>query len=260
MNVSTRRRRGTAPSSVLLCLVVVMVTAACADSPGDSEPDVQCEVSPVIPSFTITGAVVPDSGELTLEGQLHALSIVAGVVELSVSDGVEIVEFSIENSGVDEIDLTSGRSVVVEYWHRQGFEGVARAIRISDRSGVALLVEDGDYGNAAGPSDLEPFTLGQSDVGCRNRANNPGSLNNFALTIEGGGAAAELMPGARSVITADGIDYAVRSLRSTSRHGDVLWTDAPYTYTSFSIARVPDAPGLVLTDPGGNELSALSSR
>ena len=246
MNLSSHRRLRDAPSSVVLCLVVTLASA-CGDSPGDSVSDVppptsatvitQCEESPVIPTFTITGAEVPDSGELTVKGEISVLSIAAGLVELSIGDGAEVVGFTIENSGVDEIDLTAGSSVVVDYRFRQGFEGVAQALRISDRAGVALIVEDGDYGSALGPAELEPFTVVQTDIGCRNRANHPGSLNNFGLTIEGAGVAAELMPGARSIIVVDGNDYAVRSLRSTSRHSDVEWTDAPYTHTSFSIAR-----------------------
>ncbi len=250
MNISSHRRLRPAPRSTVVCLVVVTLTAACGDSPDDSVSDVppptsatvttQCDVSPVIPSFTITGAEVPDSGELTVEGRISAFAVAAGHVEFSVDDGADLVEFAIENSGVDEIDLTPGRSVVVEYMQRQGFEGVAQAVRVSDPAGVVLVVEDGDYGNALGPAELEPFTVAQSDIGCRNRANDPGSLNNFALTIEAAGAAAELMPGARSIVTVDGSDYAVRSLRSTSRHSDVEWTDAPYTYTSFSIARLTD--------------------
>lgn len=250
MNLSSHRRLDANSGLVGLYLVVVMLASACGDSPGNSVPDVspststtvvtQCEESPVIPSFTITGVEVPDSGELIVEGQIRALSIAADAVELSVSDGTDGVGFTIENSGVDEIDLMSGSPVVVEYWYRQGFEGVAQAVRISDRSGVVLVVEDGDYGNALGPADLEPFTVAQTDIGCRNRANDPGSLNNFALTIAGAGAPIELMPGARSIVTVDGNDYAVRSLRSTSRHSDVEWTDAPYAYTSFSIARLAD--------------------
>ena len=241
MNLPSHRQLGAGPGLLVLCLTVVLVASACGDLPGDSAPDLQCEVSPVIPSFTVTGAEVPDSGELTMEGQISALSIAAGEVELSVSNGDDVVEFTIENSGIDEVDLTSGRPVVVEYWYRQGFEGVARALRISDRAGVALLVEDGNYGNAIGPADLEPLTVGQSDIGCRNRANNPGSLNNFVLTIETADAVTELMPGARSIITVDGNDFAARNLRSTARHSDVQWTDAPYTYTSFSIARLTDS-------------------
>ena len=254
MNLSSHRRLGAAPGLMMLCLVVVVLASSCGDSPGDSVPDVppptsamvitQCEEAPVIPSFTITGAEVPDSGELIIEGQINGLSIAAGVVDISISDGAEVVELTIENSGVDEIDLASGSSVVVEYWYRQGFEGVAQGLRVSDSAGVVLVVEDGDYGNALGPAELEPFTVAQSDIGCRNRANDPGSLNNFALTIEDAGASAELMPGARSIITVDGNDFAVRNLRSTSRHSDVEWTDAPYTYTSFSIARLADGSSI----------------
>jgi hypothetical protein len=35
--------------------------------------------------------------------------------------------------------------------------------------------------------------------------------------------------------------FCARNLRSTARHGDVQWTDAPYSYTSFSIARLTDS-------------------
>jgi hypothetical protein len=46
------------------------------------------------------------------------------------------------------------------------------------------------------------------------------------------------MPGESSVVVGEN-DYEARNLRSSSRHSDVEWTDAPYTYTSFSIVRLP---------------------
>lgn len=119
------------------------------------------------------------------------------------------------------------------------FEGVAQGVRIRDDAGLVLIVEDGDYSNAITGADLAPFTISQTDLGCRNRENRPGDLNNFGLSITVDDTTVLVLPGERALIAANGHNYSVVSLRSTSRHSDVEWTDAPYTYTSYSISRSP---------------------
>jgi hypothetical protein len=189
--------------------------------------------------FSIGGADDLDPDGWTVEGDVRSLDVDENRLALSVGDGSRPVDLAIESAGVAEIDLGVGSVVVVEYRRSQGFEGTARAVRVSDEDGVVMIVEDGDYGNALPPDRLAPFAIGQTDIGCRNRSNVPGSLNNFAVTIETTDAAVEVLPGERSIINLGGKDYAARNLRSTARHSDVVWTDAPYSYTSFSIVRLP---------------------
>lgn len=135
------------------------------------------------------------------------------------------------------IDLRVGAWVEIGAWNRQGFEGTARGFRIDDERGPVLLVDDGAYGNAIRGDDLAPFSVAQEDMGCRNRRNTPDDLNNFLLVVSAGAPLVKLVHGQSAELEAGGAVYTVLAVRSTSRVGDVRWTDAPYDYKSFVIAR-----------------------
>ncbi len=53
MNLPLHHQLGAGPGLLVLCLTVVLVASACGDLPGDSALDLECDVSPVIPSFTL---------------------------------------------------------------------------------------------------------------------------------------------------------------------------------------------------------------
>lgn len=137
------------------------------------------------------------------------------------------------------LDLVVGRDIQVDYWDRVGFGGSARGIRIRDGKGIILLADDGNYGMAVQGDDTKPFTIGQEDANCRNRRNTPGDLNNFYLVVSAEGKSVKLIHGGSAELDADGRIFTVLAVRSTARVGNVKWTDAPYSYKAYVIARMP---------------------
>ena len=138
-----------------------------------------------------------------------------------------------------ELDLSTGSEIEIDFWQTQGFEGTARGIRIGDGSGVVLIAEDGDYGNAIPEDDLAPFTVAQAAAGCRSHDNQIGDYDNFKLVVSAAGDSVELIHGEKGSLTSPFREYSVLALRSLVRPEDVFMTEAPFVYTSFVIARVP---------------------
>lgn len=239
--------------------LVVVVIAACGSgdeipeslpggdgSTADPSPvvspidqDETCSIVAVVPTISVTGDDDLDPVSWQVEGTVEAIDVSDDAMDIFVGRGDRSIGLTVQHSGVDRIDLAPGRHVSIDFRRNQGFEGEARGLRIVDDDGVVILVEDGDYGNAL-PSDLlSPFAFEQVDIGCRNRANEPTSLNNFSLSVTADEATIDVMPGGRATLDVGGSDYDVHALRSTSRHSGVEWTDAPYSFTSFAIARLP---------------------
>jgi hypothetical protein len=236
---------------VLLLVLSVLVSASCGegvDSASTSPSaalggrrNIDCEAAPLPnPVFDIQGAEVPKSGHLRLVGVLHGIAHTGGQVEISLrSEMPGQVIVRLDFARPVQLDLLTGSKVEIDYWELQGFEGAARGIRIRDDRGLVLIADDGDYGNAILEEDLAPFTVAQADAGCRNRENRPGDLNNFKLAVSAGDAPVELMHGETGSLMISSREYAILALRSVAGVGNVSWTDAPYEYTSFVIARVP---------------------
>lgn len=232
-------------------LMLVFMLTACGDRVGSATPAVSgppdggliidCEAVPLAnPLFDIEGAEVPKSGHLRLTGAVDGVVQAGGQVQIAIWDeqsGPVTVRLGFARPM--QIDLRTGTVVLIDYWQRQGFEGISRGIRISDDLGVVLIADDGDYGNAVLEDDLAPFTIAQTDAGCRNRENRPDDLNNFKLVVSAGEGSVELIHGATGELVTSSGEYVALALRSVARVGDVLWTDAPYEFTSFVIARVP---------------------
>ena len=236
---------------VLFLMMVVFVMAACGDpvgsatpsgsGPSDSEPTIDCEAMPLPnPELDIAGAEVPASGHLRLTGEVDGIVQTGGQVEISLRDEqTGPVTLRLDFARPIRIDLLTGSVVDIDYWQRQGFEGIARGIRIRDDLGLVLIADDGDHGNAILEEDLAPFTVAQTDAGCRNRENRPSDLNNFKLVVSAGEGSIELIHGATGNLMMSSGKYTTLALRSVARAGEVVWTDAPYEFTSFVIARVP---------------------
>ena len=190
--------------------------------------------------FGIEGADVPQSGHLALGGAVADIVQTGGRVEIALVDEMSReVTVRLEFARPVRIDLQTGSEVEIDYWRRQGFEGTADGIRIRDDSGLVLIADDGDYGNAIVGEDLAAFAVAQADAGCRNRDNAPDNLNNFKLVVSVGEGSVELTHGETASLTVLSRQYITLALRSVASVGDVFWTDAPTEHTSFVIARVP---------------------
>ena len=100
-------------------------------------------------------------------------------------------------------------------------------------------MDDGAYGNAIRREDLAPFEVSQQDDGCRNRANQPGRLNNFWLLVRAGEASVKLIHRQSGDLAWKELTYRVVAIKSVARVGGVRWTDAPCEEFSFAIGRVP---------------------
>lgn len=137
------------------------------------------------------------------------------------------------------IDLVPGREIQVLYRKTQGFEGSATGLVLRDADGIILAADDGAYGNALKPAEIEPFKVTQRDAGFRNRKNTPDDLNNFWLVAASGKSEVKLIHGQSAELKSGERLYTVLAVKSTSRVGDVRWTDAPYEYKAFVIARKP---------------------
>ncbi len=215
-------------------LVVAVLVAGCGWL--GSEEASHCDAPAVVPAISVTDSATgswPESA--VVSGPVAGVEMTGSILTLEV-DGTVIQVDLLEPI---DVDLTDGQSVDIRFVESLGFGGVARGVRIDDADGPLLVVEDGDYGNALTADDLEPFQISQVDVNCRNRANRPGNLNNFALRLGSDNEAVELVNGERGTVTADGQSFTVVAGRSVARVDDVVWTDAPYQYTSFVVARDP---------------------
>ena len=193
-----------------------------------------------IPVFEIEGAEGPESQHLQLNGEIVGTTQEEGRVEITVADeesGQRIVRLDLGRPV--QIDLSTGSEVEIDFWQGQGFEGTARGIRISDDSGVVLIAEDGDYGNAIPEEGLAPFAVAQTDAGCRNHDNQINDYDNFKLVVSAGGDSVELIHGETDRLTKSSREYSVLALRSVASPDDVILIEAPYGYTSFVIAGVP---------------------
>ncbi|MDH3307819.1 MAG: hypothetical protein OEO77_09915 [Acidimicrobiia bacterium] len=223
--------------SVLAFLVVL---AACGGPTGTaSERLIDCERGPLaVPVFEIEGVDVPESGHVALAGPVEAITDGQGRIEIRLIDGTSgQATVRMEFPQSVQTDLQAGSVVEIDYWQRQGFEGTARGIRISDEAGIVLVADDGDYGNAVRVEDLAPFAVTLIDIGCRNRRNEPGDLNGFALAVSAGDDSVRLTHGQTGGLMVSSRQYTALAIRSVAAVDDAFWTDAPLEYTSFVIWR-----------------------
>lgn len=202
---------------------------------------IDCKATPLPnPAFEIDGAQMPESGPLRLTGEVDRIIQTDGHVELALIDEQSrSITVRMDLVRPIRVDLLQGTVVDLDYWRRQGFEGTAHGIRIRDDLGLVLVADDGDYGNAIPEEDFTPFTVAQTDAGCRNRENRPGDLNNFPLVVSSGQDSVQLIHGETGNLTSSLGNYTILVTRSVARVDDAIWTDAPHEFTSFVIARAP---------------------
>lgn len=198
------------------------------------------------PKFEFGGISLKAPGEqplLEIKGEVIRLGTadkdnLRGEVALRDVGGKEIVLRWNFPRKVD-LDLPVGRKVEIQYRRQQGFKGVPTGILIRDEAGPILLADDGAYGNALTKKETSPFEISQEDAGCRNRANRPGSLNNFRLVVKAGNNEVKLIHGKSEELEHNKRKFHVLAVKSTARVGEEIWTDAPYNEISYIIARNP---------------------
>ncbi len=224
----------------MVCHAAALLVLAAIAQAGD-KPDDSAEPMPR-PKIALQGKVEENAEHVHIAGKVLEVRSIQeeGRHEIDVED-VEKgkVTLTLDVPSTLPIDLAQGREVEVDLWSRMGFGGCARGARIKDADGVVLLVDDGGYGNAIHREDLAPFEVSQEDAGCRNRANQPGRLNNFWLLVRAGEASVKLIHGQSGDLAWKERTYRVVAIKSVARVGDVRWTDAPYEEVSFAIGRVP---------------------
>ncbi len=196
-----------------------------------------CEAMPLPrPVVSVAGEEGPTRKEVRLDGRVKVFEVAPGGGARLVLDtgGAErTIEWVLPREVA--VDLDPGRQVSVVYRFCQGFKGAATGLLVEDAAGIVLLVDDGAYGNAFGPGERGPFEISQADAGCRNRANHSGDLNNCYLVVRLGDEEVRLIHGDSAGLGG----YSVLAIESTARVGDVRWTDAPYEYVAYAIARRP---------------------
>ncbi len=227
-------------------LVVVLVATGCGCTPT-GEDGADCAAEPLAnPKVEAEGAKPDGAGRLALAGEVKSFTPLedgkAGTLVIGdATHGDVTLRWTLP--APLEVDLAIGASVKATYVRMQGFGGSATGLAIRDDAGPILLVDDGGYGNALMAADLAPLTVAQRDAGCRNRKNEPGSLNNFFLVVTAGeGDAAtkvEKIHGETGDLEHGGATYRVLPIKSTARVDEKVWTDAPYEFKAFAIARRP---------------------
>lgn len=224
---------------------LVALTMALLASPAWAEP---CTPPPLaVPTFELAGLGGQDASGKPGDRETRASGTLAahrepggGVHELAMKllDGKQVVvKVTLPLPVV--LDLAPGATLDVVHHLRQGFEGQAQGLAIRDARGIVLLADDGGYGNAIVAEERKPFTLSQKDAGCRDRENRPGDLNGFLLVASTPSGKVELKQGGSGELADGDRRYRVVAVRSSSRVGDAVWTDAPYEVMSYVIARLP---------------------
>lgn len=223
--------------AMLQAVFLLALSAAWAED----KPDGEAKALPK-PKIALQGKIDENAEHIHLAGKVLEVRSIEkeGSHQVDIEDGEKgKVTLTLQVPSALPIDLSQGREVEVDVWSRLGFGGTARGVRITDADGVVLLADDGGYGNAIRREDLAPFEISQEDAGCRNRANQPGDLNNFWLVVRAGEASVKLIQGQSGDLACKERTYRVVAIESVARVGDVRWTDAPYEEVSFAIARVP---------------------